>query len=65
MRIFGIILALVCGVYTESFAARGFWGILLYIFLIGIAVLLTSDIPKRLVKNAQEKKSYERRRANW
>ena len=60
-RIFGVGLALFTGTYTESFAQRGFWGILLYIVLIGVAVILTSDIPRRLAKRAADRRAWERR----
>lgn len=60
-RIFGVGLALFTGAYTESFAQRGFWGIVLYIVLIGIAVVLTSDLPRRLAKRAADRRAWERR----
>ena len=64
MRIFGIGLALFTGAYTESFAARGFWGIVLYIALILVAVILTSDVPRKLVKRAADRRAWERRQGN-
>ena len=38
MRIIGIIIALFTGIYTESFAAAGWLGWVLYVVLIAIAV---------------------------
>ena len=40
MRIFGIGLALFTGIYTESFAAAGWLGWVLYAALITIAVVM-------------------------
>ena len=63
-RIFGVGLALFVGAYTESFAERGFWGIVLYIALIGVAVVLTSSLPRKLAKRAADRRAWERRQGN-
>lgn len=42
MRIFGIGLALFTGIYTESFAAAGWLGWVLYAALITVAVVMVT-----------------------
>ena len=50
MRIFGIGLALFTGIYTESFAAAGWLGWVLYVALIAIAVVMVCG---RRINNKQ------------
>lgn len=47
MRYVGLLVMLLVGVYTEKFAAAGFWGWMAYTALIVIAVLLVTVRIKR------------------
>ena len=55
MKAFGVGLALFVGAYTEAFASRGFWGIALYILLIGLAVTLTSNAAADFIRKAAQR----------